>query len=74
MWRHGTQRDLPHALIELRQDLIGDQRGQVEWADRLTAILRRLAQCDLGVPDAPALDIAPGPRRRRAPLQREDYS
>ncbi len=35
MWRHGTMRDLPHALIEVRQDLIRDRQGQALWAGRL---------------------------------------
>ncbi|MFO1187854.1 MAG: N-formylglutamate amidohydrolase [Alphaproteobacteria bacterium] len=42
MDRHGTRRGLPHALIELRQDLIltHDQRG--EWVRRLSAILAEM--------------------------------
>ncbi len=40
MWRHGTQRGLPHALIEIRNDLIETLEDQVAWAERLAPILR----------------------------------
>lgn len=33
---HGARRGLLHIEIEIRQDLIGDERGQREWAERLT--------------------------------------
>jgi predicted N-formylglutamate amidohydrolase len=36
---HGTRRGLPHALIEIRNDLIADPAGQADWADRLAPIL-----------------------------------
>lgn len=39
MWRHGTKRGLPHALIEIRQDLIRDESGQQAWVERLAAAL-----------------------------------
>ncbi len=39
MWQHGTSRDLPHALIEIRQDLIGDDAGQEGWAKLLAGLL-----------------------------------
>jgi predicted N-formylglutamate amidohydrolase len=39
MWRHGTQRGLAHAIVEIRQDLIRDAAGQAEWAERLARIL-----------------------------------
>ncbi|SDU35822.1 N-formylglutamate amidohydrolase [Stappia sp. ES.058] len=42
MFRHGTQRGLAHALLEVRQDLIGDARGVAAWADRLVPMLRQL--------------------------------
>ena len=35
MWELGTSRGLPHALIELRQDLIASETGQQEWAQRI---------------------------------------
>lgn len=42
MYRHGTARGLAHALLEVRQDLIGERRGVEAWADRLTPILEDL--------------------------------
>ncbi|HEX4110983.1 MAG TPA: N-formylglutamate amidohydrolase [Stellaceae bacterium] len=36
---HGERRALAHVLIELRQDLIADERGQREWAGRLARLL-----------------------------------
>jgi len=42
LYQHGTRRGLAHALIELRQDLIGDAAGQLEWAERLARILTGL--------------------------------
>ncbi|SES64700.1 N-formylglutamate amidohydrolase [Oceanicella actignis] len=41
MWTHGTRRGLPHALIEIRNDLIADPEGERAWARRLAPILRR---------------------------------
>jgi len=43
MWQHGTKRGLPHALIELRQDLVRDEVGQAQWADRIARVMRRIA-------------------------------
>ena len=43
MYRHGTCRGLAHVLLELRQDLIADDAGQMEWAGRLAPILRDIA-------------------------------
>jgi predicted N-formylglutamate amidohydrolase len=42
LYRHGTRRGLAHALIEIRQDLIADEVGAIEWADRLAEIIGRL--------------------------------
>ncbi len=36
---HGERRNTPHALIEIRQDLIVEENGQREWAQRLARIL-----------------------------------
>lgn len=48
LYRHGTSRGLAHALVELRQDLIGDAAGIKEWAGRLAGVLERLiGQADL---------------------------
>jgi predicted N-formylglutamate amidohydrolase len=37
---HAEHRELPHVLIELRQDLIATDTGQYEWATRLAPILQ----------------------------------
>ena len=39
LWRHGTQRGLAHAIIEIRQDLIAEEAGQRDWAERLVRLL-----------------------------------
>lgn len=39
---HGEARGLINSGIEIRQDLITDEAGQREWAERLTRILRKL--------------------------------
>lgn len=44
MYRHGSQRGLAHALLEVRQDLIADNAGVMEWADRLCPILEELVK------------------------------
>ena len=41
MWMHGTQRGIPHVLIEIRNDLISDASGEAEWVNLLTPILRK---------------------------------
>jgi predicted N-formylglutamate amidohydrolase len=38
---HGELRGLPHVEIEVRQDLIADEAGQREWAERLAGWLVR---------------------------------
>lgn len=38
--QHALQHNRPNVLIELRQDLIADEAGQILWADRLAPILR----------------------------------
>ena len=42
LYRHGTRRGLAHALLEIRQDLIGDDGGAKNWAERLLPILADL--------------------------------
>ena len=37
--RHGSVRGIAHALVEIRQDLIGDDQGQRQWAERLAGII-----------------------------------
>ena len=41
---HGEKRSLINTGIEIRQDLIGDQAGQQQWADRLARILRQIEE------------------------------
>lgn len=36
---HGRQNGLPHILVEIRQDLIGDEAGQRRWADIMARAL-----------------------------------
>ena len=38
--RHGETRGLPHVEIEIRQDLVSDEAGQLEWARRITRSLQ----------------------------------
>ncbi len=42
--RHATIRGLANALIEIRQDLIADDRGAEEWAERFARLLVPLAE------------------------------
>lgn len=53
--RHAEANDLPHALIEIRQDLIDTPAGVDRWADRLARVLRPIL-------DAPSTFAAPAPR------------
>jgi predicted N-formylglutamate amidohydrolase len=39
---HGEQRGLINTGIEIRQDLITDETGQIEWAERLTRIFSEI--------------------------------
>jgi predicted N-formylglutamate amidohydrolase len=36
---HGERRGIPHALVEIRQDLIAEEGGQKQWAQILARIL-----------------------------------
>jgi predicted N-formylglutamate amidohydrolase len=42
LYTHGTLRGLAHALVELRQDLIRNEDGQVFWADMLAGIIEQI--------------------------------
>jgi predicted N-formylglutamate amidohydrolase len=46
--RHGEARGLPHVEIEIRQDLVGDDAGQTEWARRITRALQDAERAFLG--------------------------
>jgi predicted N-formylglutamate amidohydrolase len=41
---HGERGGLMHSGIEIRQDLIADQAGQHQWAERLARILRAIEE------------------------------
>jgi predicted N-formylglutamate amidohydrolase len=49
LYRHGTMLGLPHVLIEIRQDLVGDAGAARAFAARLEPILRR-ALAAMGAP------------------------
>lgn len=57
MWRHGTSRGLPHALIEIRQDLIASEEGQAEWAGRLEQAMRGILAGAASNPDLRAIQM-----------------
>lgn len=42
LFRHGMVPGLPHALIEIRQDQIGDEAGVDAWTERLAPIFEAL--------------------------------
>ena len=42
--RHGEARGIPHVEIEIRQDLLLEESGQKEWAERITRVLRDAEQ------------------------------
>ncbi len=42
LYRHGTQRGFPHALVEVRQDLIRDAGGQALWARHIADAMARV--------------------------------
>lgn len=42
MYRHCMVPGVPHALLEIRQDLISDDAGIAEWAGRLAPLFSRL--------------------------------
>lgn len=42
MFRHAIVNGYAHALLEIRQDLIGDTSGQAAWAERLAPILEAI--------------------------------
>jgi predicted N-formylglutamate amidohydrolase len=59
MWQHGLRRGLAHAIIEVRQDLVGDAAGEARWAGRLIGVIERVA--------APGRAVLPQPRPEPAP-------
>ena len=76
LWRHGTGRGLVHALVEIRQDLIREERGQHAWAERLARLMRtwpggRTCRSGCGRPTPFTLKLVSDARRRRAPARGE---
>jgi predicted N-formylglutamate amidohydrolase len=56
---HAETRGMPHALLEIRQDLVADDAGTEDWADRLASVLGNVLD-DPGVSGytAPATDVS----------------
>lgn len=52
--RHARARGLPCAMIEIRNDDIGDEAGQALWADRLADILSGIQESDVTTGEAKA--------------------
>ncbi len=50
--RHAFQSGLPHALIEIRNDQIEKESCQLEWAEFLAPILRRIVDHVTGLADS----------------------
>lgn len=46
LYKHGTLLGLPHAILEIRQDLIDTEAGQQAWVQRLSNILSSLLEAD----------------------------
>jgi predicted N-formylglutamate amidohydrolase len=51
---HALDRGFPHVAIELRQDLVADDTGAAEWAERLARLLKPILAL-------PGLHVAIGP-------------
>jgi predicted N-formylglutamate amidohydrolase len=49
---HGEQRRLHHVAIEIRQDLIGDEAGQIRWAALFARLLPQAYERLLTIPQA----------------------
>jgi predicted N-formylglutamate amidohydrolase len=39
LWRHGMDRGIPAAMLEIRNDLISDENGQNYWAIKLASVI-----------------------------------
>jgi predicted N-formylglutamate amidohydrolase len=55
LWRHGKQRGLANAIVEIRQDLLRDAPGQGAWGARLCRVLEPLLAAKTAVRRAEAL-------------------
>ena len=49
LFQHGTSNNIPHVLIELRNDLIDTKLGQKKWAKLLSATLNNCIEKLIGV-------------------------
>jgi predicted N-formylglutamate amidohydrolase len=58
LWRHGTQRGLANAIVEIRQDLIRDAAGQEAWGGRMGRVVERVL-AGLAIAARPAARIEP---------------
>jgi predicted N-formylglutamate amidohydrolase len=58
LWQHGTQRGLPNAILEIRQDLIRDAAGQAAWAERVCRIVEKILRDTRGERGTRATDEA----------------
>jgi len=57
---HGEQRGLHHVAIEVRQDLIGDEAGQLGWAALFARLLPQAYEQLVAIPQAEMGDHARG--------------
>jgi predicted N-formylglutamate amidohydrolase len=70
LWQHATCRGLMNALIEVRQDLIRDQAGQIGWARRLCRIVEAIQSTTLR--QSPPVVGAENAGRAGVPRQRDE--
>lgn len=49
LYRHGTQRGLAHALLEIRQDLISNDTGIEQWVSRLQDAALKIVETQDGL-------------------------
>ena len=80
LYRHGTERGLAHALIEVRQDLILAEEGQAEWAGHLADALRTVMRDESALhaitlhgshTDMPNAEVFTKPGRDASPVMDE---
>ncbi len=56
---HAETRGIPYTLLEIRQDLVADDAGTEDWADRLASVLGNvLDDPSVGSYTAPATDVS----------------
>lgn len=65
MYRHAIVNGYAHALLEIRQDLIGEGAGQAAWAERLVPILEAIN----AMPD---MHVVKQHGSRTGPVRRKD--